>query len=612
MALVGSSINRAEVVASEPGRGSAPPISPPRDAEPDALAIRLGRSAPLAIRLGALAWFIVLRVWVVSGATAPRILGDEAGSWALAQYLTGRDDLMTMHNEPIYRIGTAVLLAPLWAITDDPVLRYRAGLAVLALTSIGAAWAVGEALSRAGVRNGVVRAAAFAVVLLFPATVYTGAFTWAEALVLAFWAMTTLCVVTYSSAPDRLVTILITSLVAGAAPFVHGRMIGIPVVWLGVVVVVSVHQARTPSRRTWSLLGGVVLAVETCAVVLALGSRVQAAAVDAVWATPSETGQGVDLASFDELAFWRAAIVEACGQLWYLGTASAGLALIGLAGLAHQALRATTPALRLAAVTVAAMMSTNFLASTLMMTSYLYGSEFTWGRLDQLVYGRYNDAVAALLSAIGLVVLARFASSFRATAMVAVAAAATAAVGAVVVWRRGDTPLGPVFGPVIAGVSHYPFDGTGLEILRWSFTGGLVALVIGFAAWRSRAWLVCVVLAALAVGSLTASRDARSVHLAWQYNPLYENVPPAPEEGGVAAVASDIVSVPGYQLPFLGQQYALADLGWDFDVVSADSRSLASAPGSRPDLIVLAGGVSPDDTWELVGSYGPAAVWARD
>jgi hypothetical protein len=103
-----------------------------------------------AIAVAATATFLVHRILVISLASAPRILGDEAGSWAVANVLVGRDDRINMLFEPQYPLGAGAVLAPLLWTFDEPLLRYRVALALTGGLVVVAAYLATRCVRLAG------------------------------------------------------------------------------------------------------------------------------------------------------------------------------------------------------------------------------------------------------------------------------------------------------------------------------------------------------------------------------------------------------------------------------------------------------------------------------
>ena len=122
------------------------------------------------IRAGSLVLFCILRTLTIAAATTPRILPDESGSWSFSRFIAGGASIITMHQQPEYRFGTGLLLSPLWAVTSDPLVRYRLGLVLLSAAPILAAWCIARSLRLLSLGDNVLRSTAFAMVLLFPAT----------------------------------------------------------------------------------------------------------------------------------------------------------------------------------------------------------------------------------------------------------------------------------------------------------------------------------------------------------------------------------------------------------------------------------------------------------
>lgn len=575
------------------------------------------------IRAGSLLLFCILRTLTIAAATTPRILPDESASWSFSRFIAGGASIITMHQQPEYRFGTGLLLSPLWAVTSDPLLRYRLGLVLLSAASILAAWCIARSLRLLSLGDNVLRSTAFALVLLFPATMMTGSFTWAEPMVMAWWGLIILGMTAVFTAHRPATALFATSLVAGFAPFVHGRMYSVTVTWVCLLLFLLVQRQfvrprhetgddkqEADPRSPRALVGSLAVTV----VVYLVASDAQKHMVSVLWLAPSEQGQGADLELFTQVQFWSNLFLSMVGQLWYAAVASCGLAVLGLGALGWFSYRSSSAVPRSLTLSLAAMFAGSFALSNLMMTSYLvtskeiYGPRAIW-RADQLFYGRYNDAIIALLSVFGLLILSKFALQRSALALAATAAAATAVLGLSVQWRIANVELSQSFPPTIAGLAVLTGAGTELHVLRWSAISIVICILLGLACYFARSALLGLVLAAVVLGSVSATRNAVEMHQSSQYSAAYMPLLTTTDSPKQAVVSSDAANLPGYSYVLTAQQYELADNGWIFTVSEQDSAELAANPDSTSDLLVLAPGILPTGNWQLPSWFGPVAFW---
>jgi len=565
------------------------------------------------IRAGSLVLFCILRTLTIAAATTPRILPDESGSWSFSRFIAGGTSIITMHQQPEYRFGTGLVLSPLWAVTSDPTLRYRLGLVLLSTAPILAAWCIARSLRLLSLGDNVLRSTVFALVLLFPATMMTGSFTWAEPMVMAWWGLITLGLTAVFTSGRPTPALLATSVIAGFAPLVHGRMYGVTVAWVGLLCFLLLgsnferfrkDRQQTPSSNL-ELLAGLVVTTS----IFFIASVAQKHMVSVLWSAPSEQGQGIGLGLFTQVEFWTNLLLSMLGQFWYLSVSSCGLALLGIGVLARFSYRSNSAVPRALTVSLAAMFAGSFALSNLLMTSYYMTAPRAIVRYDHLFYGRYNDAVIAVLSAIGLLALSKFALQRAALSLTATTAAVTTVLAVVVRWRVTHIDLSESFPPTSAGLAVLSGAGTGLHVLRWSVISIVICMLLGIACYFSRSALLGLVLAAVVLGSVSATRNAIEMHQSYQYSDAFEPFLTSSTSPKQAVVSSDAASLSGYSYLLTGQQYQLVDSGWTFTVSDKNSAELAAKPDLGTELLVLAPGFTPQGNYKEATPFGPVVFF---
>ncbi len=555
-----------------------------------------------AIAVAATATFLVHRILVISLASAPRILPDEAGSWAVANMLAGRGDRISMLFQPQYPLGAGAVLAPLLWMFDEPLLRYRVALALTGGLVVAAAYLATRCVRLAGHHDRLLSFGAYAAALLLPALALTSAFVWAEALVyLTLFAV--LAAVGKALTSGAATWVVLASLVSGAAPAAHDRLSAVAAVW-GVVLVgiVVVGRLRSTVRvsRVSAALGIFVIAASYL-----LTSRVHQAVVDATWIEPRSATSGIRH-QITEWGFYKALVISAAGQLWYLGIATFGLGLLGIVWLVRS-IAFGDGARRVMLATWALMLGGVFMTSSLFIASGVLRGNFRYTRADYVVYGRYIDAVTGVLAVFGVVLL----WELRDRVWPALAALATLAPLALFIQReRGQLGTDVVFGPVIAGVASLPFDRPGLDLPTWTLLGLFGGTIIIVAAGvRRPAGLVATLLVFATAASMAVS-DARIQHRSWDYSALYEAVG-EPESTGEIEVPLETVRIPAYQFTVTGQQYMLSDAGWRFEFVDRPSAEVAARPSASAEIIVVQLGNAGPPGWELISTFGPVQMLRR-
>jgi hypothetical protein len=355
----------------------------------------------------------------------PSVVFDEAGYLGNARWLAG-DRTWPMPFSPGYASGYPALLAPWFAITDDPELQLRGALAlnaVLLATLFPVLVALGRRLT--SLSEPIVLASA-AVGALTPAVLGAGVSAIAENLVLPVAALSVLAAwALVAPSAGRLLPWAYGPLV-GLAFVAHPRFTAV-VVASAVLLVVAAVARWVPWPRAFGNLGGLLL-------VAGVGRWANARMVDARW-RDVQTPEG-ELGDSLRLLTSRAGLAElvktADGQLWYLLAGSLGLWLIGLAAVAALARSGrvlgdlapdgpgtadglagpddlTTdaePAATLAATRARRLAAIHLLASVgaIFATSVAFFARNQF-RIDHFAYGRHNDTFAPVLVAAGLAAL---------------------------------------------------------------------------------------------------------------------------------------------------------------------------------------------------------------
>ncbi len=446
----------------------------------------------------------VARLWTSRGRDEYSLWPDEPAQLAIARFVGG-GTRWNMHNHSVWRPLFGTLFAPVYWFTDDPVIVLRTALALNAilggvaaallvfvarrLTPMSAAWCAGCAV----------------VVALSPGVIFTTNFVFSESLVAPLYLATLLSLLRFQESPT-LATGVGAGVLAAAAFGAHSRMLPLALVTLGVVLWALV-------RRRLRVLHAVVVGAVTIAGVY-LVSAYTRYVVDRLWNEPStrNSSDGV----IEQLQNRSAVLVALLGQTWYLLVASLGVVVYGAVVLVRSVVdRESTPPTvpaprRSDAVLVLVTVSVFVALSSVFMSD-------RW-RSDQLVYGRYNDAIITPVLVVGLAALVG-AIPLRRLAVVA-AAAATATMGTgLLLWSLRSEVLSESNGvePMILGLQPFATSGTSIDVVRISVWASLVTLALAAVSiGAARRGLAPIALAAL--GLLVAvgwSRAATIVDRTW-------------------------------------------------------------------------------------------------
>lgn len=454
--------------SAEPGTtSSAPGEASPRLANPT-------RNAAIWLIVPCLV-LVALHVSLALTRDRPMIFADEAGYIGNARYLAGGIPIKLI-NSGAYYPGYSLLLTPIVWLGLSPPRMYQAILIfnglLLSSVYLSLVYWIRRVL---GDGSKYAYAIAF-VASLYPTFLIQPLFAMSESAVIALSAALPLCVYWLIESKRTNVALLFGAMVAFQYA-VHPRYIGgIGVAVVGLVTLVAGRVLRWPALVAG--LGSLGLGV--------LGSR---ALTDLVTLANqgNQISEGQRLVLLTTLDGMGKLAIEMMGQFWYLAAASGGLVLLGVVAFAASLIRPGAGGRRLASPTWNAIA---FLASTAILAfgvSSLFMS--TGKRVDQFIYGRYNEGAVAPFIATGLWALLRLTRSWRAHAWrAALVAGTTVLFSVLLLWVRGDAWLGrPNLANVLAIVPQLELFG-GAKLLHISAIAvGAYVLVAAASCWKR--WL---------------------------------------------------------------------------------------------------------------------------
>jgi hypothetical protein len=433
--------------------------------------------------------------------------------------------------------------------------------------------------------------------------------------------------------------VALTAAAAGAAPFVHGRLSAVPVIWCCFVAWSARHERRAhrtraaqhertaqhePAARQLGSARGpgtrsAVAAVGVTAVVMVLGWALQRSVTAALWIDPEPALKGDPWTWVTDPGAWSTMLRTLLGQLWYAVAASAGLAVAGVAALVGELRRTDDTARRAAAAAFAAMLAANLASSAFTIGGFLHESGYRADgqlmppRFDHLVYGRYNDAAIVLLSCLGLAWCWERAGR-RALSQVLVASAAVLVAGVVsaqLLVEAHPELLRAFPTPNVAGLSGLVLARGTPSVASFTAVALLTVAVVLLAALRDRRSFAVVVAAWLVLGALAGTADA--VRLQSAPTPVGVATVPGPADAGRTSLtfARDAWRSPGVVGNWLPGLYGSAADGWSVRGARSDSSTLAAAPPTDAGALVLVEGARPGPGWTERGSDRGVVLWER-
>ncbi|WP_420450984.1 hypothetical protein [Ilumatobacter sp.] len=473
-------------------------------ADDGAGSVARARPTPLLVAGIAVA---AVRLAVSRGRDEYALWPDEPAQLAMARALGG-GVRWTMHDHSTWRPAYALLLSPIHRVTDDPVTVLHVALALNAVLGAVATVLLAVIARRLTPLDDIGSAVAATVASLTAGSLFVTEFVWSESLVVVAFLLTVLTLLRVGDVATgwRAAACGAAAVASFAA---HSRMLPVAGVVVATLVVLALrrHEARAglAAGAVATLVGIVVVQAATGAV------------VERVWDDPTSTNTaGAVLGRSTDVG---AVLVSAAGQTWYLLVSSAGIVGLGAWTLLrsvpsgasrsdgdrcatrrpHGPRRARDARLVLLATAAPVVVSMVFMAGRT--------------RPDQVVYGRYVDAVIGPVLVVGLASLVAARPAAAAAARAATVAATTAGLAVVLAATRSG-PLGVDDGlePMILGLQPMLGPEPRIDVARVTITAGLVGAVVLATAWSAtrrgdravvgRVLLGAVAAAALLVGGM--------------------------------------------------------------------------------------------------------------
>ncbi|MER7501419.1 hypothetical protein AB0L05_20845 [Nonomuraea pusilla] len=367
---------------------------------------------------------VLLRLWLFRHHTGPVANPDETGYLVAARWLAGGvgGDLS---GSTFYQGGYALLLVPVFWVTDDPVTAYRLVVVIGSVVAAGAFLAAYLLLRRLEVGRRFAAVAAFTATLSPSLLLFSG-------LALADAVLPTLVLGWLVAVHDLVRTGSVRAgaaagALAGYAMAVHLRGTVLLAVCLLTAAGLLLTRRRAPAqakrRGAWAAAGAAVL-------VAGAGMLLNRALSAGLYPGGPRDLSGLLVSRLTTLDGQAWAVSGALGQLWYLIAGTWGLAGVGLAGaVTLVARRSGPPAHRVVAAALLALtLGVAYASSAALPDEH---------RVGNYAYGRYLACVATAWALAGLLVLVRA----RRGAVVAHAAAGAvlmAAAGGLAAWYAGD------------------------------------------------------------------------------------------------------------------------------------------------------------------------------
>jgi hypothetical protein len=422
---------------------------------------------------------VIARLRTSSGRDEYAIWPDEPAQLAIARWIGG-GTRWNMDDHSVWRPLFGTLLAPVYWFTDDPVTVLHTALVLNALLGGLAAALLVFVARRLTPMSPWWCAIAAVIVSLAPAMLFTTDFVFAESLVGPLYLGTLLTLCRLYDTPTLRDGVL-AGVLAALAFGTHSRMLPLGLITLGLLVLLAV-------RRRLSIRDAVV-SVTVALLALYSMSRYTSYVVDRLWDEPSTRNSMSGV--LDQLTNGVAVLVSLLGQTWYLLATTLGVVAYGAVALVRSAAgaRSASGPTRGDARVVLVVVGASAALSVVFMSD-------RW-RSDQLIYGRYNDAVVTPVLVVGLAVLFAAIPYRRLLSTTIVAAVLMLASGGLLWALRADV-LSQTNGlePMILGVQPFATSDTTIDVVRISVWAAALTLSLGGLALAARRRSAPVIVAA--------------------------------------------------------------------------------------------------------------------
>jgi hypothetical protein len=452
------------------------------------------------VSLMAAAVVTVARLRTSRGRDEYAIWPDEPAQLAIARWVGG-GTRWNMDDHSVWRPLFGTLLSPVYWFTDDPVTVFHAALVLNAVLGGVAAALLVFVARRLTPMSAWWCAIAAVIVSLAPAALFTTDFVFAESLVAPLYLATLLTLLRLYETPtlrDGVLAGVLSALAFGT----HSRMLPLAVITLGLVALLAIRR-RLPIRDAVVSVAVAVLAMYSM-------SRYTTYVVDQLWDDPSTRNSVSGV--LDQLTNGTAVFVSLLGQTWYLLATTLGIIGYGVVALARSLRGAPSPSAprRGDARVVLVVVGGSVALSVVFMSD-------RW-RSDQLVYGRYNDAIITPVLVVGVAALLGAVPYVRLLATTIVASGLTLATGSLL-WALRSEILSQSNGlePMILGLQPFATSDTTIDVLRISVWAAALTLALGGLAvvGKSRAAPVLVAAALVLLVALAGARASSIVNRYW-------------------------------------------------------------------------------------------------
>ncbi len=337
------------------------------------------------------------------------ILDDEYGYWGNAAYLSGLNWSDTVSKIPYYSFGYSLLLVPLFWIFDNTIYMYRAAIflnSVMICVSFLLCYSISRKLMN-NVNRYIIISVSF-LISMYPTYITYAYIAWSECLLmLIYWLLTWSFI--GLNIKSKAYKFYLIGFFSGYIYFVHQRALGILISSIVVVLIMKINK-KINIRQLMRVFISIIL-------IMIIGYYIKNDIQSSLWLDGAElpindySGQISKLDQLFSVGGFLKALNIFVGQFFYLGATSYLIFYFGL----YQLIKESSKMLRRNNIKNFFSDSHNsyeymymFLTTSVIITMSISAIFFINPiRINEIVFGRYNEMVLGPTMLIGLTLIVK-------------------------------------------------------------------------------------------------------------------------------------------------------------------------------------------------------------
>ena len=323
------------------------------------------------------------------------ILDDEYGYWANAAYFSGLDWSATVSKIPYYSYGYSLLLVPLFKIFNNTTTMYQVAVLLNGIM-VSISFLLCYDIAKKVIKNcdKIVLLSISFLISMYSTYINYSHTTWNECLLMFIFWLLTWCYVNLNN-KTIIYKFVVIGILSSYIYIVHQRALGILVASIIIIILMKIFN-RITTKQFFSMIIPIII-------ILAIHNIIKDNIQSNLWLNGSgvaindysgQLNKIIKLLSIEGLiSFGKISI----GQLFYLGTATFLVFYFGIFELLQSILNID---INIKKDDIIYLYLLVFLSSVFTITISAI-SVINPGRIDQIVYGRYNEIIVGPVMLIG-------------------------------------------------------------------------------------------------------------------------------------------------------------------------------------------------------------------